>query len=393
MSQVVLVTDGDERSALAAVRSLGRAGSRVHVCAARVESLAGASRYCASRVTIADPLRNPDGFVRDLAETSARVGADAIFPISEASLLAVLPARDRFSACIPFPSADIFERVCDKSLVLEKARSLDIPVPEQQMLRDPASSVNASNLNFPLAIKPARSVPRTGTDRMKGSVSYAQNNRDLEVALGALPPESYPVLLQEVVRGPGLAVSVLVWDGRVRASFAHRRIREKPPTGGVSVLSESIPMEPGLLSKSVRLLKAFSWNGVAMVEYKVDEATGIPHLMEINGRFWGSIQLAIDAGVDFPALLLGSAMGRTPEASPAYRSGVKLRWEWGDVDNLIETIRRPRGAVWRHSPGRVTALRRFVSAFGPGIRGEVFRFGDARPFVRESVDWCRALIG
>ena len=37
-----------------------------------------------------------------------------------------------------------------------------------------------------------------------------------------------------------------------------------------------------------------------MVEFKHDERDGVPKLMEINGRFWGSLQLAIDAGVDFP---------------------------------------------------------------------------------------------
>ncbi len=393
MSHVVLVTDGDERSALAVVRSLGRAGNRVHVCAARVTSLAGASRYCAGRTAIADPLKNPDQFVRDLAEASERVGADAIFPISEASLLAVLPARDRFSARIPFPSADTFEDVCDKALVLETARSLGIPVPEQQLLTGPASGVQASPLVFPLAIKPARSVPRTGIDRTKGSVSYAQDEGELGSAIGALSPESYPVLLQEVIRGSGLAVSILIWDGKVLASFAHRRIREKPLSGGVSVLSESIPMDPGLLSKSVRLLEAFSWHGVAMVEYKVDERNGTPYLMEVNGRLWGSVQLAIDAGVDFPALLLDAAMDRNPRANREYRPGVMLRWEWGDVDNLIETVRRRRPAAWRNSPGRIAAFRRFVSAFRPGIRNEVFRLGDAGPFARESMDWCKAIIG
>ncbi len=54
-----------------------------------------------------------------------------------------------------------------------------------------------------------------------------------------------------------------------------------------------------------------------MVEFKADARTGTPYLMEINGRFWGSLQLAIDAGVDFPAILVAAALGAPiPPRSP-----------------------------------------------------------------------------
>ncbi len=110
--------------------------------------------------------------------------------------------------------------------------------------------------------------------------------------------------------GPGVGVFLLLWEGKLRAAFAHRRLREKPPSGGVSVYRESIALDPVLLERSRRLLESFGWQGVAMVEYKIDERTGTPILMEINGRFWGSLQLAVDAGVDFPRLLIECAEGR-----------------------------------------------------------------------------------
>ena len=69
----------------------------------------------------------------------------------------------------------------------------------------------------------------------------------------------------------------------------------------MSVYRESVAADPDLVRRSRALLDAFGWCGVAMVEYKLDERTGTPYLMEVNGRFWGSLQLAIDAGVDFPS--------------------------------------------------------------------------------------------
>lgn len=46
-------------------------------------------------------------------------------------------------------------------------------------------------------------------------------------------------------------------------------------------------MDEALYERTINLLDAFGWSGVAMVEYKVDERSGEPVLMEINGRFWG----------------------------------------------------------------------------------------------------------
>ncbi len=128
-----------------------------------------------------------------------------------------------------------------------------------------------------------------------------------------------------------------------------------------------------------------------MVEYKVDERTGVPILMEINGRFWGSLQLAIDAGVDFPRLLLECAAGHGPAAPAAYRTGTRLRWWWGDVDQLLLRLRRSNAELGLPpgSPGRLHALGEFV-ALRPGDRNEVLRLDDPLPFLHESLRWFRA---
>jgi predicted ATP-grasp superfamily ATP-dependent carboligase len=78
-----------------------------------------------------------------------------------------------------------------------------------------------------------------------------------------------------------------------------------------------------------------------MEKYKLDEATGVPYLMEINGRLWGSLQLAIDAGVDFPTMLVAAATGGEPRPVTYYRSDVRSRWWWGDVDHLLLRLQKP----------------------------------------------------
>ena len=139
------------------------------------------------------------------------------------------------------------------------------------------------------------------------------------------------------------------------------------------------------------LLRHFEWQGVAMVEYKVDAHTGDAYLMEINGRLWGSLQLAIDAGVDFPVLLLACAVGDVVTPVLDYRLGVQTWWEWGDVDHLLARLRHSpsRLAMAGHVPGRAAAIAAFVRTIGSGSRPEIFSHEDPRPFLRESASWLR----
>jgi predicted ATP-grasp superfamily ATP-dependent carboligase len=197
------------------------------------------------------------------------------------------------------------------------------------------------------------------------------------------------VLVQQRIIGPGVGVFVLLWEGDVLAVFSHRRLREKPPSGGVSVYCESQEPDEQLVARSVTLLREFGWHGVAMVEYKVDAESGDAYLMEINGRFWGSLQLAIDAGVDFPRLLVSAALGETVQKLNGYRAGVRCRWVLGDVDHLIARLRRSPAALGLPpgAPARSRALLDFLVAFRPGSRGEVLRLSDPAPAGRELLDW------
>lgn len=394
MKPRILVTDGEQRAALAVVRSLGRAGYSVAVAAARTPSLAGASRWAASERRVPDPLREPAAFLDAVATMAYAESAELLLPMTDASLLALLGARERFPGVVlPFPGLDVFQRAADKQLVLTTARSAGIAVPEQRVVatREEASSLPVGSLSYPLVLKTARSVLGSDSVRQKFGVRHIEGPEQLRAGLRDLPKQAYPVLLQQRIVGPGVGIFLLVWNGRTRAVFAHRRLREKPPSGGVSVYRESIRADPALVQRSRALLDSLGFEGVAMVEYKVEAASGSPYLMEINGRFWGSLQLAVDAGVDFPRLLAESALGADTGPVPAYKVGVRSRWWWGDVDQLIARLMRSRAklALPPGEPGRLRTVRDFLALWRPGDRNEILRRDDPQPFVRESLDWFR----
>ena len=200
-------------------------------------------------------------------------------------------------------------------------------------------------------------------------------------------------LLQERIVGTGIGVFLLLRNRSAIAVFGHRRIREKPPSGGVSVYRESVRPAPDLVRRSEALLARLDWEGVAMVEYKVDAKTGEPFLMEINGRFWGSLQLAVDAGADFPRWLVQLAEGTPWEQQPDYRLGVRSRWWWGDVDQMLTRLRRSPAelALPPDDPGLWRSLLAFLTLWRPGDRNEVFRWDDPAPCWRETRAWLRGL--
>jgi predicted ATP-grasp superfamily ATP-dependent carboligase len=393
MARTVIVTDGEHRAALAAVRSLGVAGYRCIVTSSSRPSIAGGSRFVARTVTVPNALERPTEFADAIVALAAAEEATVVLPIAEQSLLAILPVRARLSpAVVPFPDLAAFTALTDKERLLKEASSLGIAIPSQEIVRDidSVASMDLLRLRYPIVIKPARSVSVGAGVRATFSVTYASDASELQRKLRALPAAAFPVLLQQRVVGPGTGIFLLLWDGKLQAQFAHQRLSEKPPSGGVSVYRESVSIDEELRDRSRALLDRFGWRGVAMVEYKRDSVTGQPYLMEVNGRFWGSLQLAIDSGVDFPRILVACALGEHNQQMPPYRVGVRSRWWWGQIDNLVGRVRRS-GTTGPVPPDARSSARAVGDLLlGPFRRAdyeEVLRWTDPGPFWNETVRW------
>jgi predicted ATP-grasp superfamily ATP-dependent carboligase len=390
----ILVTDGEQRSSLAVVRSLGRSRHRVYVCSDKGVSISGASRHATAERAVPSSLTNPTSFANELSALISAWKIDVLLPTTDQAFNAVFAEPELFvDVCIPSATGPQFRAISDKQRVLEVAAECGIDVPAQVVLSTPgeAASLREDDLDFPVVVKPARSVTLQDGQQLKVGVTHCANWNAFSRAIGALPEAAYPIMLQRRVVGPAIGIFLLVWDGQLLASFAHRRLREKPPAGGVSVYRESIEADPSLVSRSKQLLDRFNWRGVAMIEFKIDERTGRPYLMEINGRFWGSLQLAIDAGVDFPSLLVARAMGETVSSPSRYKFGIRSRWEWGEVDHALARLRHTDEYL-SMPPGSSSRLRtvlRLLIPWRPGDRFEVLRLSDPAPFFRESIERIR----
>lgn len=218
----------------------------------------------------------------------------------------------------PMGSLDIAQ---DKARTVSAAEEIGIPCPKTWH-----PSTVEDFLRLVGTLEPGSFVAKPRSGSGSAGISYGEKRTEEEwkdhwERFGA-------VLVQERIpaSGAGKGVSLLFDEnGECIAAFAHERLQQYPNSGGPSTDRYSIH-EPELVEMSIRLLKHLQWRGIAMVEWKIHPADGKPRLMEINPRFWGSLELAVRSGVDFPALYARAALGESLLPALQYPAGVRCRW-------------------------------------------------------------------
>jgi predicted ATP-grasp superfamily ATP-dependent carboligase len=390
----VLVTDADSPKALAIVRAVGQQ-HEVWTAAESRLALAGWSRYATRHVTYGSiPAEQFPGWLLSIC-TSNRIDV-VITPEESSSLLAAqhsakFAERGIHLTNLPLTALEI---AMDKSRTVTAAQDIGMLVPPTHTLQHAEDALEAAHeLGYPVVVKPRFSKYWTGHQFISSDgVGYAASDEQLLALIRMLDPRLPAPLLQKFIPGTGCGVCLLLGpDGDLCAEFAHERLRDYRPTGSGSVLRRSVAVDPNLRDLSLRLLRSIGAYGVAMVEFRVDSRTGEPYLMEINGRFWGSLQLAIDAGVNFPALLVDLALGR-PVKKPAYEENVVLRWWIGDLVRTIRVLKGKPAGYMGHFPSRLSALREFLGPQPAGTRNEILRWSDWRPCFVEPISMMRKVF-
>lgn len=389
MNQHVLVLDAAQRSALAVTRSLGQlANIRVVTAEASGQALAGSSRYSSQFFTSPNPITAPQDYITWLAKLSSELDFALIIPVTEVtSQLLLLNMEHLPRVRLPFASYDNVLQLADKGHLMKLAQSLEIPIPATQWLNS-AAELDREKLIYPLVIKPCLSKIFTPSAWIATSVKIIHSEMDLDKALQS---ESYlqnsPFMIQEFIPGSGAGIFCLYNRGLPVTFFAHKRLREKPPQGGISVLSESAAVDPILKQQAEKLLAAANWHGVAMVEFRI-APDGTAYLMEVNTRFWGSLQLAIDSGVDFPALMLSNELALGIKQPANYQIGQRLRWLLGDFDSLY---------LYLKSDYSISAkCMRILAFFTPDLfntKHEIDRLSDLKPALYELKTYLRQILG
>jgi predicted ATP-grasp superfamily ATP-dependent carboligase len=338
--------------------------------------------------TLYPPETAPGEFVATLLQYCHKNEIDLIIPGTDASLLPLSEARQQFAGVcqLALPDAPALEIVTNKLKTLQLAEQLAVPVPKTHLVNTVQEARDhAPRLGWPVVLKPQASrIFRNKSGIEAFTVVYAEDLAQLEQQMSRFEGRC-PVLLQRYYPGTGMGVELLLHKGRPLAAFQHKRLREIPITGGASAFREGVTLDPTLYEYSVRLLKALNWTGLAMVEFKVGSEG--PQLMEINGRVWGSLPLAVRSGMDFPARLVEMylygppANGVPPDST--YSRGLRVRNLELEMLWIASVLRGKRRYPFLEIPKRSSGAKALLELFHPAYKFDILSFDDPRPGLAE----------
>jgi predicted ATP-grasp superfamily ATP-dependent carboligase len=346
---LIFVTDGSYPNGLAAVRALGRAGFRVTVGErsniSATSTVAFWSRHCAERFRYPDPAVQPEATAAALSEHFRNRDYDAAIPVGLTMTEVFVRHGDCLSVQTMLPPENSFDIAVDKRLTFKFAAEVGIPVPRT------VSAERWHELKPPLVLKHQRT----------GAI-IARSQADAAVQAGLLGPRIHEYIAQEYIPGEnGFGYFGFFQNGEEARYFMHERLMQFPKQGGPSVVARAIHNKR-LREFGRRLLQSLNWHGVAMVEFKRSDYDGEFYLIEINPKFWGSLDLAIQAGCNFPAYIAQALTGRgMPTDAAAGGAYGELTYQWVIPNGLKCFLRYPefRGSFLRNlaAPGVRTDLR------------------------------------
>ncbi|WP_295640099.1 carboxylate--amine ligase [Novosphingobium sp.] len=391
----VAVLGADSPIGLTVVRELGERGVRVFALGRDQRALARTSRHTHAFALIEKPL------AQWLPRFVAANDIGAVLAISEHHLIELAAMGPVIGKCrLLVPEPDKLALVLDKPRTLDLAAGLGIDVPSSwQPLTGEDHAAIAAGLAYPVAVKWAD--PNAVSARLGAAgialekVEYANDASGLLALLARYDVVGIWPLVQTWCPGHGLGQMLHMQQGRATLRFQHRRLREFPPTGGVSAFCEVVPLaeHAALMERSEALLSTMGWEGPAMVEYRHDPASGRSWLMEINGRFWGSLPLAYHCGAHFgwetyACAMLGedaAVQGRSNAVAMPLR---RARYLIPDAKGLVMLLRDGKVPVFK----RIGAVARFIADFlDPRVRWFVWSWRDPAPLFADLAGVVRKL--
>ncbi len=382
---------------LPVIRSLGKEGLNViaaerDICDTR-RALGFYSRYTSRCALLHDSEADAERFFSDIRALSESMPSrPVIMPVGMATLLALSKKCDEVSefADIAIAPNDSISLANDKSRLIPFAKELGIPVPLTTFIREGETVSSLSErIPYPCVIKLSAGELLGLDPQSRYAIIRSRDEFCSKYPVFAAHGE--PVLIQQYIEGDGYGVSAVFGkNSEPLEIFCHRRLREYPASGGPSCFCESADC-PELADFAIKLLRALSWVGVAMVEFKGSPEKGF-YLMEINPRFWGSLALAPNSGCNIPLALYRAAKGETlppyTRFTPRYKVGHRMRFLLQDMLSFPAYLKRADKKL-------AFALSFFGQLLNPKVSDGVLSFSDARSsfqYLRQALKKTSSIV-
>lgn len=347
------------RNVLAATRSLGRKGYKITIAQTRQRKgdISGSfapmlrrlykTRYCSKVVFIASPFDGLDEYVGDVLQLIKSEKYDVVMPFTHACVASLCHAKDKIEefSHLPFGEFDKFMIFHDKHNTIQLAKELEVPVPESHFPRDYNELEEIANtLDYPVVVKASIGCG------VKQGVRYAKNKETLLKGYSEIiSNDSFWFLddyrtpfVQEYIPGKIHDVAIIADHGEIKGALTQVRQIMYPIFGGTGSVNVTTN-EPELLDLARRMLESVSWHGPAQAEFKLDYRDNTYKLLEVNPKFWGTLDLSIKAGIDFAEIACQIALSE--DVKPRFEYKVGLTYRWIMQDELFSVAQYPNKRI------------------------------------------------
>jgi len=361
-------------------RSLNRRGIEVDLadCVRAPESK---SRAVRNFYRLPYPNDSPREFLSELQKVLAAGRHDLLIPTDDVAISALMEHYEQISSSVQIgcPPPEITHKILHKEETLEAANQCGLRVPGTVIVSSSADLWGLEReIPLPWILKPSAKEKR-----FEEFTSLRVNTlEDVRAKYPQFMRFDPPMLVQGYCEGVGVGVQMLMHNRQPLAIFQHRRLKELPYGGGVAVTAVAEEPDARLVGWSVKLLRKLQWEGVAMVEFRVNLATGDAMFMEVNGRYWGSVSLPIAVGLDVPYYHWQVLHGEQPKIPDGYETGTRWRWTAGYFNRLYRLIVLARQSADARAELKRT-LAQLPADFSGSIRDALFDSSDPLPAILE----------
>jgi len=378
MGKKALVTFARNRIGYVICKNLAKNGVEVTSSDSIKFAMSFYSRFSKKHALYHDPHQSEQEFIDSVIKICQNGEIDTIVPGHEESFI-LSKYQDKLEKAgihTALPTYEQIQIAHDKNKITALAEGLKIRAPKTYRFSSIEDFKNKAEqiTRFPVVIKLTKTRGGVGffkaLDKQQLLLQYPKTLEDFNIT----KPEDFPIV-QDYIDGYGLGVSMLFDHGRAVSSFTHERVWEYPPEGGFSIERISVHHEKAE-AQAKKLLEQLKWHGVAMVEFRVEHVTDEPYFLEINPRFWGSLNQAIVAGVDFPFMLYQIANGKKLKSSFKYKLGIRTRWAAGMIVAIPAYLRTKK---------RFKFLGSFFNIFSRKLFIDDMSVSDPLPFLAEFI--------
>ena len=321
----IITTNYDDHIGLATIRSLAKSNIDFQVVSNTKHTLAWYSRYCKNKIISRYNL----GFFTKLSKD------EIIFPMLEETMLLLAKNKPKLKCRLGFSDYETLRTATEKSLLIRHAIENNISCPETVHIKTPDDIRECTSaLDFPVILKPNRGAGGKG-------IMFVDSPSLFPAVAERFLARNGPFLAQEKIPyTTKYTIGALCnFEHELRRVCVIKELRNFPVETGQACYVETVD-EPDLVRFAEKLLKSLNFTGIADIDLVIDTRDKKPKLMEINPRFWGSMQVAINAGVDFPGHLVNLLKDGDIEKSHSYKTGIRCRYMlYNDLVRLLTILK------------------------------------------------------